>query len=260
MRERGTRLVLCDIAPLGIAAAKKAGIPSVLLENFTWDWIYEGYEGVPGLQKHAHTLAEVFSCTDYRIQTEPVCRPVSGAGQVAPVGRKPRTPAQETRSALGVPEGTPLVLITTGGIPGSVRFLDRIEEASEFCFVLPGASESPKRRGNVILLPSHSEFCHPDLVGAADAVVGKAGYSTLAEVYHAGTRFGFVLSRGFRESGVLGRFVMDHMPAVHLSEEGFDEGQWVDDLPSLLALSRSESPRENGADQAAALLLEMLRA
>lgn len=31
------RLVLCDIAPLGIAAALKAGIPSVLVENFTWD-------------------------------------------------------------------------------------------------------------------------------------------------------------------------------------------------------------------------------
>jgi UDP:flavonoid glycosyltransferase YjiC (YdhE family) len=33
------RAVLCDIAPLGIAVARAAGVPSVLIENFTWDWI-----------------------------------------------------------------------------------------------------------------------------------------------------------------------------------------------------------------------------
>ncbi|MBN1106743.1 MAG: hypothetical protein JXL84_25295, partial [Deltaproteobacteria bacterium] len=44
LRRSGCRLVVCDIAPLGIVAAGTAGIPSVLIENFTWDWIYEAYE------------------------------------------------------------------------------------------------------------------------------------------------------------------------------------------------------------------------
>ena len=35
---------------------------------------------------------------------------------------------------------------------------------------------------NLILLPHHSVFFHPDLVNASDAVVGKLGYSTLAAV------------------------------------------------------------------------------
>ena len=39
----GCDLILCDIAPLGIVAAQGLGIPSVLIENFTWDWIYSGY-------------------------------------------------------------------------------------------------------------------------------------------------------------------------------------------------------------------------
>ena len=38
-----TDLVLCDIAPMGILVAKEAGVPSVLIENFTWDWIYQGF-------------------------------------------------------------------------------------------------------------------------------------------------------------------------------------------------------------------------
>ena len=38
--ERQCAAALCDISPLGIAVARAAGIPSVLIENFTWDWIY----------------------------------------------------------------------------------------------------------------------------------------------------------------------------------------------------------------------------
>ena len=39
VREAGCKFVLCDIAPLGIRVAAAAGIPSVLVESFTWAWI-----------------------------------------------------------------------------------------------------------------------------------------------------------------------------------------------------------------------------
>ena len=41
LKQLACRMVICDISPLGIAIAVKAGLPSVLIENFTWDWIYE---------------------------------------------------------------------------------------------------------------------------------------------------------------------------------------------------------------------------
>jgi hypothetical protein len=43
IRQLKCELILCDIAALGIAVAEVAKVPSVLIENFTWDWIYEGY-------------------------------------------------------------------------------------------------------------------------------------------------------------------------------------------------------------------------
>jgi len=52
LKDIDTRIVICDIAPIGIDIAEKAGLPSVLVENFTWDWIYAGYrciENQPGL-------------------------------------------------------------------------------------------------------------------------------------------------------------------------------------------------------------------
>jgi len=33
-------LIICEIVPLGILVAKEARIPSILVENFTWDWLY----------------------------------------------------------------------------------------------------------------------------------------------------------------------------------------------------------------------------
>ena len=43
IKERACKLILCDISPMGIAVGLEAGIPSVLVENFTWDWIYQAY-------------------------------------------------------------------------------------------------------------------------------------------------------------------------------------------------------------------------
>lgn len=43
VRAARCRAVLCDIAPLGIAVAQAAGLPSILVENFTWARLYPAY-------------------------------------------------------------------------------------------------------------------------------------------------------------------------------------------------------------------------
>ena len=43
LRAYGVRLVVGDIPPLAFAAAAAAGLKSVAVANFTWDWIYEGF-------------------------------------------------------------------------------------------------------------------------------------------------------------------------------------------------------------------------
>ncbi len=73
-----------------------------------------------------------------------------------------------------------------GGIGSEYPFLEQIEHADGVYFIIPGGSEQVVKRGSLILLAHHSEFYHPDLVEAANAVIGKLGYSTLAETYLAG--------------------------------------------------------------------------
>jgi UDP:flavonoid glycosyltransferase YjiC (YdhE family) len=257
LRRLGCAAVVCDIAPLGIAAARAAGLPAVLVENFTWDWIYRGLaDREPRLRYFADELAATFRLADLRVQTEPVCRAVAGAVRVGPVCRRPRSTRAATRAALGVPARAPLVLVTMGGIPHGGFALETLGRAAGVHFVLAGAARRRRRAGNALLLPHRSGFFHPDLVAAADAVVGKLGYSTLAESSRAGVPFGFVPRPGFPESAVLERWVLRRGRGVRLAPDDFASGAWVRRLDDLLALGRSRERLTDGAAEAARLIAD----
>jgi len=252
-------LVICEIAPLGIPAAAKAGVASVLIENFTWDWIYRQYvDRAGGLAAHIAYLQGVFSRASYHIQTAPVCRSSAADLTTPPVCRRARLPADLIRNRLGIPADYKMVVLTTGGIPPAYGFIDRLYEISQTFFVLPGAGVQMQTRGNVIILPHRSDFFHPDLINAADAVVGKLGYSTLAEVFEAGVPFGYVGRADFRESERLAAFAQKHMPAMALEEAEFFSGTWVAKLDALLSLPRAGPGAANGAGQIGRFLLNLL--
>jgi hypothetical protein len=193
IRKMNCRLVICDIAPLGIVAAGAAGLPSVLVENFTWDWIYSGYlNAAPGLQPHIKYLSRIFRQADHHIQTRPLCRPVPGTLQAAPISRRARTPRAQVRARLGIDGRDKMVLISMGGVPDRFEFLSRLPGQIEPFLVIPGADGRSSPHPKVLLLPTHSDFYHPDLMAAADSLVAKAGYSTIAEAYQCGLPFGYV--------------------------------------------------------------------
>ena len=247
------RLVLCDIAPLGIAVARAAGIPAVLIENFTWDWIYQGYVAdEPGLAEPITYLQQMFGLADYHIQTEPLCQPSARADlTTGPISRKIKTPAAQIRQQLGLPAEATVVMLTMGGISWRYTFLEQLKSHPQLHFVIPQAQVQLERQDNLILLPPQSDFYHPDLINAADAVIGKVGYSTLAEVYQAGIPFGYVARSKFRESPALTGYIESHMQGLPISETQFQDGAWLARLPDLLALPRFNRNGTNGADQVA---------
>jgi hypothetical protein len=259
LRGLGCRLVLCDISPLGLAVARRAGIPSALIENFTWDWIYEPYaESRPAFARHIALLGQLFEGETLHIQADPVCRPDPRFGRVPPMSRTPRASGAEVRRHLGVPADAPVVLLTMGGVPWQPAYLRRLEDHDDVIFVVPGGSERPERRGSLVSLPHRSGFFHPDLVHASDAVVGKLGYSTLAEVFAAGVPFGYVGRPTFRESAALASFTAAHMPGLALAPAEISGEGWLERLPDLLALPRAGGGRRNGAAVAAAAIQQVL--
>ncbi len=254
--ELGCAAVVCDISPLGIAVASRAGLPSVLIENFTWDLIYAAYG--PPLDAFVEPARQSLGSIDLHLQTDPVCRPTAAAFRVAPVSRPAQSSPATVRRRLGIPEGASLVLLTMGGVGWTYTTLEPLESRHDAWFVVPGGSRDLARRGRLVSLPQRSGFHHPDLVAAADVVVGKLGYSTVAEVVHAGSAFLYLPRARFPESPFLEAFVRAHVASAATDPEALGDGQWLDQLGPLLAAPRAAVVPDNGRIAAATHILDLL--
>ncbi|MCP5004841.1 MAG: hypothetical protein GY941_13000 [Planctomycetes bacterium] len=159
---------------------------------------------------------------------------------------------------LKIPEEAKTVLITMGGIPEEYTFLQLLRRQPNIYFIIPGSSQSKLLLDNLVLLPHHSDFFHPDLINASDAVIGKIGYSTLAETFHAGVPFGYIPRRSFCESVKLESFINKQMVGCAITDEQFHNGSWTDILPDLLASPRNRRIVTNGATQIARFISKVL--
>lgn len=259
VQEAGCRAVLCDVAALGLAVAQAAGLPSVLIENFTWDWIYEPYLAEePRLERHMEYLRGSYMAATHHFQVAPVCHIQPHATQIPPLSRQPRQTPAEVRQQLGLTPAQPLILLTMGGMDSDWQtVVAQLHAAQNVNFVIPGAGQNGlQREGNVLLLPPRSHIFHPDLLSACSAVVGKLGYSTLAETYYAGIPYAYVERPGFREYPVLAQFVHQEMQGLEIKAATFESGTWLRELPHLLALPRLTRSGLNGAHQIAEFIVE----
>lgn len=248
---RGCRGVLCDISPLGIVVAEAAGIPSILVENFTWDWIYRQH---PSLEKHTTMMADMFRRADTRIQTEPVCRKVQKGIPCPPIFRQKRQDAPIIKRQLKTGQRQ-IVLISMGGIGYTLKRLDLFRKYKDILFVIAGAETTGPLSDNCYSLSHSSTLYHPDLIAAADLVVCKAGYSTVAECLQSGTSILCIDREGFAETSVLGEFVKKRLDGTVIREEQLQSGEWLTLLPSLLAAPKPQPAKQNGAELVAEILL-----
>jgi hypothetical protein len=252
-------LVICDIAPLGIAVAREAGLPSVLIENFTWDWIYQGYpDYAEPLKPYVDYLSRLFEAADYHIQTEPACQPRAADLTSSPVSRRLKTSAAQVRQKLGISPEAKIVVLSMGGMSWDYAFLEQLEARAGLYFVIAGSKRPIRGPENVMILERDAGIFHPDLVNAGDAIIGKVGYSTLAETYQAGIPFGYIPRPAFRESPVLVDYIETKMRGLSFSESDLDNGQWLAKLPELLALPRLQRDQSGGAAQIARFVYKLM--
>jgi hypothetical protein len=257
-RELECSLVVVDISPLGLVAATAASLPTVLVENFTWDWIYARHtDAPPALREHGRRMAGLFTSAALRIQTDPICKPSPTAVRVPPVARAPSRGRSVTRKTLRVPANEAMIVVSMGGVAWDYGAFSKLEHSDGAWIVVPGGSErNTQRRGRLILLPFHAEIYHPDLVAASDVVVSKLGYSTVAEAYRSGAALAYVGRPRFPESPVLAGWVDEHMVAAEITEEALQNGQWLATVEELLKGPGRTPADANGAEKAAEVILE----
>jgi UDP:flavonoid glycosyltransferase YjiC (YdhE family) len=269
LRAHGATLVLADIPPLGIAAAKAAGLPAVAMSNFTWDWIYAAYPGTSDLSR---AIGDVYAGADLALRL-----PLWGGFATFPrivdlpfIARRSRRHRDEVRRAFDLPLDRPLALVSFGGY--GVEGLDLAALASNAPWALLMTSTTPVgdrtlgdvgRTGSLIPLDEPDMyargFLYEDIVRAMDVVVSKPGYGIIAECVANQTALLYTSRGHFAEYDVLVAGLPRVLPSAFIDHEALFAGRWAPHLDALLAQpAPSERPRVDGADVAAALLLGMM--
>ncbi len=253
--------VIADISPLAIVGAEKAGIPSLLIENFTWDWIYQPFaRNYPGFEEINRKLAQIYDSAMYRGQYSPPCAPSETSDFILPpVSRCPRTAPETIRAKLGLAANEKLALVAMGGVSTAYKLKDRINSADpNIVFAFSGDYLEISRRNNILRIPHRSEIYHPDLVNSADFLFGKAGYSTYSEIVNMQKPFAYLLRPDFRESAVLGQALKNtpgtfEIDALSFSSFSFDP--WIEKMSAY----EKHQPTTNGSDLGADNILFLMR-
>lgn len=241
------RLVIADLPPLGIAAAHAAGLPAIAFGNFTWDWIYDHYQG--GYQL-ARAIGEIYSHTTIAIRL-----PMWGGFEtmkdvcdVPFVARHSNRAPEDTRRALGIPRAERVVLVSFGG------------------YGVQGAAK-PAVPGYHVLWPGDVDesamyergYRYEDLVKAVDVVVTKPGYGIISECIANDTALLYTSRGDFREYGVLVNEMPKYLRCAFIDHDDLFSGNWAPHLDRLLAQPGKTRPQTNGAATAAEQLLRRLR-
>jgi hypothetical protein len=248
LRGLGAGVVVGDIPPLACAAAHAAGVPSIMIGNFTWDWIYSAYEAFDRLAPAVIPTIERAYATATRALRLPLhggFAPMAAMTRDIPfIARRSAGDRQETRRLLGVPDGKPVVLPSFGGY-GATLPLETLRRSDRFTLLGP-VKEPP------------AGLLYEDLVAAADVVVTKPGYGIASECVANGTAMLYTSRGRFIEYDLF----VEEMPRVlrcrYLPQEDLLAGRWDDAIDALLAQPPAPAqPAIDGAEVAADAVLTL---
>jgi len=260
-------LVVADVPPLACLAASRAGLPSVLVGNFTWDWIYRG---LPGFEARA---PGVITCIEaaYAAATHALRLPMHGGfdglgdrvRDIPFIARRATQRLAAVRTALGLDGRRPVVLASFGGhglrlpyaaVAGTGRLtilLTEFEAESN-----PGVADLPYVRCVSERELTSRQIRHEDLVAAADVVIGKPGYGIVSECIANNTAFLYTERGVFPEYEVMTAAMPTVMRCRFIERSALLAGDWADAVEGLLqAPPPPTRPMTNGADVAAEFLL-----
>jgi L-arabinokinase len=248
LRTSGATAVIGDIPPLAPAAAARAEIPAIAIGNFTWDWIYAGYDsfareapGVIPMIRDAYALATRALRLPLHGGFEPMAAVTTDIPFIA--RRSIRDPA-ETRRALGVRDDRPFVVASFGAYGLTAAYED-IARDQRLTVLSPGST-----------LPAG--LAYQDVVAAADLVITKPGYGIVSECVANGTPLLYTSRGRFVEYDVFVAEMPRFLRCRFIPRDDLTAGRWRTHIDALLQQS---PPREraavDGADIAATAVLDL---
>jgi hypothetical protein len=273
LRELGAGLIVGDIPPLAFAVGGSAGIPSVAIGNFTWDWIYADYPRVrlaPSLLpaiRGAYAKASI----SLRLPMHGGFENMNNVTDIPFIARHATKSKAEVCKALKLPADKPIVLLSFGGygVPGLDT--DQLAKFKKYTVVTTVAtptrsrkeSVSTERKGAFASINEETMYDagvrYEDLVGASEAVVSKPGYGIISECIANDAALLYTSRGHFPEYDVLVEQMTKCLRTSFITHDELFACRWESAIDKLLAQPKfKKKPETNGAEVAADILLKAL--
>jgi hypothetical protein len=263
----GVTVVVGDIPPLAFEVAARLHVPSIAIGNFTWDWIYDGYEEFarepwfgPRLRAaYAHAMLALATPLSAGFEIFRTVRPIPL------IARRPARARTETRAHFGIPLDRPAALLSFGGYGLPDLDLARLDCLDDWTVVTTDRVTPPAAPGStatsaIVSIPETRFDPHgvryEDLVAAVDVVMTKPGYGIIAECIAARTAMLYTSRGAFREYEMLVAALPRYLRSRFLSQQDLFAGRWRLALQALIAQpAPPETLPTDGADVAAEAIL-----
>lgn len=258
LRQQGYDAVISDIAAIPLAAAARLQLPSLVIGNFTWDWILqpvvERYQGqYPGLLDYYSQLRADYRQADLylRLPFGAPEHPFRQVEEVPMIGRRSVLDVAQIYRRLGIEQiaEKPLVLVAVGGWSSDGLGAVHIQGCEDYRFLVVGDLPISAECAEICRLPFSlgAGISFPDLVRIADVGVVKPGYGTCSEFVLNGAAMVGIERKHMRETAVMDPLISDHIPFSPLGLEDFFAGRWQAALEQTLVRPVDPAPDDASA-------------
>lgn len=262
IRENKVRLIVSDMPPIAFEIAQTAGILSVACTHFTWDWVYAQYMAdFPQFQPIVDSLRESYGKATLALQM-PFAHEFDMFSQVEaiPLVTNPLTQSrEEIRATFHVPDDYRICLLSMGGMNWGDSDISVLRDMQGWTFlVMPDVWDSVCDLSNFHKIATDYPN-YQNLIAAADVLVGKAGWSTVAEVIAHRTPMLYTLRDGYSENVLLEAGLREFGNSLYIEKSAFVSGAWTQALNEIVEREHKwKDIGTNGAQVAAQRLLTML--
>lgn len=252
-------LVLANVPYLTLAGAAEAGIPAVALCSLNWADIYEHYCGqrAEAAAIHAQMLAAYNSAACF-LQTKPhmPMANIPRRRSIGPVARIGHTRRAEINRRLGLSERDRLVLIAPGGIEMRLPINDWPRLPRIRWLVAEAWRVTHPDAVSIESLSMH----FMDILRSSDALIGKPGYGSFAEVACNAVPMLYVKRHDWSEEPCLVEWLDRNGRSLEIGRGQLERGDIYDTLQALWAMPARPPVAPAGVRQAVDYLAGALAA
>jgi hypothetical protein len=246
-REQRVDGIVSDITPFAFEVARKAGLPSVAVTNFTWYDIYQPYvREYPFFEPYLRKIREQYRMAGLLLELAPsIGMPYfRNRLKVPPVAKPGRNIGDRLKVHLGLGKNQRIALIYVGEFGmENMRWKD-LEKFRDWDFIginpLPGASANYHRMDK-------GDFPYEDLVASAQVVITKIGYGVTSQSLINGTPLIYLPRQDFAEFPVLEAAIREWGHGYCISREDFCGLNWGGTLEEVSKRGRPRPVASEGA-------------